>query len=118
MQIPNLVMSKLVNPGSGWVHPVHIHLVDLQLLDRNGLPPRPYERGWKDVFLVGEFEKVRVIAQFRSRDQRDIKGKFMMHCHNLVHEDHAMMTQFEIGQGGPDPVTTAPAQPLSQITPL
>ncbi|MDZ8051284.1 MAG: multicopper oxidase family protein [Aulosira sp. ZfuVER01] len=109
---------ELVNPGSGWVHPVHIHLVDLQLLDRNGLPPRPYERGWKDVFLVGEFETVRVIAQFRSRDLRDIKGKFMMHCHNLVHEDHAMMTQFEIGQGGPNPVTTAPALPISQITTL
>ncbi|BAY94472.1 MULTISPECIES: multicopper oxidase domain-containing protein [unclassified Tolypothrix] len=61
---------------------------------------------------------VRVIAQFRSRDNRDIKGKFMMHCHNLVHEDHAMMTQFEIGQGGLDPVKTAPALPISQITTL
>jgi spore coat protein A, manganese oxidase len=109
---------NLVNPGSGWVHPVHIHLVDCQIRDRNGLAPRRFERGWKDVFLVGEFETVRVITQFRSRDKKDIKGKFMMHCHNLVHEDHVMMTQFEIGQGGPDPVTSAPPQPISQMLPL
>ena len=24
------------------------------------------------------------------------RGKYMMHCHNLVHEDHDMMAQFEI----------------------
>jgi hypothetical protein len=36
----------------------------------------------------------------------------MMHCHNLVHEDHDMMVQFEVGTGGDDPITAAPAQPL------
>jgi hypothetical protein len=36
----------------------------------------------------------------------------MMHCHNIVHEDHDMMTQFQVGQGGYDPITTAPAKPL------
>ena len=109
---------QLVNPGSGWVHPVHIHLVDLQLLDRNGRPPRPYERGWKDVFSVGVGETVRVIAKFGTREGDFIKGKFMMHCHNLVHEDHSMMTLFEVGQGGPDPLTTAPAQPIATMLPL
>lgn len=108
---------NLVNPGSGWVHPVHIHLVDLQLLDRNGMPPRPYETGWKDVFHVGEFETVRVIAKFGRRDGDYIKGKFMMHCHNLVHEDHSMMTLFEVGQGGDSPFS-APAKPLSEMLPL
>ena len=109
---------NLVNPGSGWVHPVHIHLVDLQILSRNNQPPRRHERGWKDVFLVHEFETVQVITRFRSRDGNDIKGKFMMHCHNLVHEDHAMMTQFEVGQGGPDPVTSDPALPIEEIRSL
>ncbi|NER30063.1 MAG: multicopper oxidase domain-containing protein [Symploca sp. SIO1C4] len=108
---------NLVNPGSGWVHPVHIHLVDLQLLDRNGISPRPYEKGWKDVFHVGEFETLRVIAKFGTRDGKYIQGKFMMHCHNLVHEDHSMMTLFEVGKGGPSPFS-APAQPVSTMLPL
>ncbi len=113
---------ELVNPGSGWVHPVHIHMIDLQVLSRNGRPPRPYERGWKDVFHVGEFETVRVVGQFGRRDEEGfgeyLTGKYMIHCHNLVHEDHAMMTQFEVGQGGPDPITTDPSRPISQMLPL
>jgi FtsP/CotA-like multicopper oxidase with cupredoxin domain len=96
---------NLVNTG-GWTHPVHIHLVDLQLISRNGLPPAPYERGWKDVFVLNDFETVRVIAKFGPHT-----GKYMMHCHNIVHEDHDMMTQFEVGKGGPSP-TSAPAKPL------
>lgn len=97
----------LINSGGSWVHPVHIHLVDLQLLDRNGRPPLPYERGWKDVFLVGDSETVRVITRFGPN-----QGKYMMHCHNIVHEDHDMMTQFEVGAGGPDPIKAAPAKRL------
>jgi hypothetical protein len=34
----------------------------------------------------------------------------MMHCHNLVHEDHDMMVKFEVGTGGHDPITTDPAR--------
>jgi FtsP/CotA-like multicopper oxidase with cupredoxin domain len=109
---------ELTNPGSGWVHPVHIHLVDMQILDRNGRPPFAYERGWKDVFQVGEFETVRVIGKFGTRDGNYITGKFMMHCHNLTHEDHSMMAIFEVGQGGFDPITTAPAQPIAKMRPL
>jgi spore coat protein A len=35
----------------------------------------------------------------------------MIHCHNLVHEDHDMMVQFEVGTGGPDPITADAAGP-------
>lgn len=108
---------ELVNPGSGWFHPVHIHLIDMQMLDRNGLSPRPYEQGWKDVFHVGEFETVRIIGKFGTRDGKFINGKFMMHCHNLVHEDHSMMTVFEVGMNGTDPMS-APATPISEMRSL
>lgn len=113
---------KFVNPGGGWVHPVHIHFVDLQIIDRNGLPPRPYERGWKDVFLLDDFETIRVIAKFSAPldptpGKRPVKGKYMIHCHNLVHEDHDMMTQFEIGSGGDSP-KSAPAQPIEVMKPF
>jgi spore coat protein A, manganese oxidase len=107
---------RLVNTGGGWLHPVHIHLVDLQMIDRNGLPPRPYERGWKDVFALDDFETIRVIAKFGG-PSGVIHGKYMMHCHNLVHEDHDMMTQFEIGKDGDSPLS-APAQPIATMQPL
>ena len=43
---------------------------------------------------VGEGETVRVIMRFGPNI-----GRYMMHCHNLVHEDHDMMVQFEVGHG-------------------
>ncbi|MEO1404797.1 MAG: multicopper oxidase domain-containing protein, partial [Cyanobacteria bacterium J06635_1] len=97
--------------------PVHIHLVDSQIISRNGLPAYDYEQGWKDVFAVREFESVRVIMQFESRNQKPIEGRFMMHCHNLVHEDHDMMTQFEVGSRGEDPCARPP-QPVAEMLPL
>jgi spore coat protein A, manganese oxidase len=109
---------ELVNPGGGWIHPVHIHLVEAQILSRNGRGAFDYEQGWKDVFSVRESETVRVIMQFESRNvEHPRKGRYMMHCHNLVHEDHDMMTQFEIGEGAPSPCSQ-PAQPIADMKPL
>src|SRR4051812_7684623 len=90
---------ELRNNSNGWFHPVHIHLVDFKILDRNGQPPLPYEQGPKDVAYVGEGETVRVLMRFGPQ-----VGRYMMHCHNLVHEDHDMMVQFEVGDGGHDPI--------------
>jgi spore coat protein A, manganese oxidase len=103
---------EIVNDSGGWFHPVHIHLLDHKILDRNGRAPFPYEIGPKDTFYTGEGETVRVIGKHGPR-----QGKYMFHCHNLVHEDHDMMVQFEVGQGGDDPFS-APAQPLSAMRPL
>jgi hypothetical protein len=83
---------ELENKSGGWFHPVHIHLVDFRVLDRNGKPPEAYEQGPKDVVYVGENETVRVIMRFDHHE-----GRYMMHCHNLVHEDHDMMVQFRVG---------------------
>jgi FtsP/CotA-like multicopper oxidase with cupredoxin domain len=96
---------ELRNKSGGWFHPVHIHQVDFKILDRNGQPPRSYERGPKDVAYVGEGETVRVIARFGPN-----LGRYMIHCHNLVHEDHDMMVQYEVGTGGDDPITADPAR--------
>jgi Multicopper oxidase len=104
---------ELENAGGGWFHPVHIHLVDFKILDRNGRPPEPYELGAKDVVYVGESEKVRVIMKFEHQ-----VGRYMMHCHNLVHEDHDMMVQFEVGDGGDDPIDADPCQDNDQMGPL
>jgi FtsP/CotA-like multicopper oxidase with cupredoxin domain len=104
---------EITNKSGGWFHPVHIHLVDFQILDRNGKPPRPEERGPKDVVYIGENETVRVIMRFEHQ-----LGRYMVHCHNLPHEDHDMMTQFRVGPpgAGHDPITAAPALPYDRST--
>jgi FtsP/CotA-like multicopper oxidase with cupredoxin domain len=78
--------------GKGnWWHPIHIHFEEGRILSRNGLPPEPYEAGRKDVYLLKPGDEVRVFLRFR-----EFLGKYMMHCHNLVHEDHAMMVRWDI----------------------
>jgi hypothetical protein len=87
------------------VHPMHMHLVEFQILDRQAftmdgdsillvgspIPPGPGETGWKDTAPVGPNEVLRVIARFE-----DFTGKYPYHCHVLEHEDHDMMRQFEV----------------------
>jgi FtsP/CotA-like multicopper oxidase with cupredoxin domain len=101
--------------GGGWFHPFHIHFVDFLVLSRNGQPAFAFERGPKDVVYVGENEKVRLLTRF------DAPGKYMLHCHNAVHEDHDMMTQYEIVKNGVsvgnDPFS-ARAIDLPEATPL
>jgi FtsP/CotA-like multicopper oxidase with cupredoxin domain len=78
------------NASGGWFHPVHVHLIDFKILTRNGKAPMAHELGPKDVVYVGENETVQVITRFEGC------GKYMIHCHNLIHEDHDMMGQFEV----------------------
>jgi FtsP/CotA-like multicopper oxidase with cupredoxin domain len=99
---------RFVNPGGGWVHPLHIHLGHFRLLSRNGLPPPAHESGMKDTFFVGDFNTLDVIGRFGPHE-----GRYMFHCHNLVHEDHDMMSQFQVGQGGCNPCG-APAKALPE----
>jgi spore coat protein A, manganese oxidase len=73
------------------LHPVHVHLVNFQILTRNGGPPRPFERGWKDTVALEKGEDVRVIMKFEN-----YRGRYLIHCHNLEHEDHSMMARFDV----------------------
>ncbi len=92
---------EIQNNSGGWFHPVHIHLIDFKVLSRNGKAPFPWELGPKDVIYTGELEKVRLIMKFGTKDTSSPfsvqVGKYMIHCHNLVHEDHDMMSQFSVG---------------------
>jgi spore coat protein A, manganese oxidase len=90
---------------SGFVHPMHMHLVQFQVLDRqpfeivNGqvqatgppVPPDSSEAGWKDTTPVRPLEIVRVIARFE-----DYTGLYAYHCHILEHEEHEMMRQMDV----------------------
>jgi hypothetical protein len=107
---PNAVeIWEVENKSGGWFHPLHVHLVDFQVLSRNGKPPRPEEKGPKDVVYVGEGETVRLLMRFEHEE-----GRYMIHCHNLSHEDHDMMTQYQVGHHDIDcdSINTEPPQPL------
>ncbi len=77
--------------NSSMPHPMHIHLVRFQILDRSNLRLTPGEAGWKDTVRVDSSSIVRVIMRFDS-----FKGRYMFHCHNLPHEDHSMMGQMQV----------------------
>ena len=53
--------------------------------------PPPTDAGWKDTIDLRPFEVARVIARFDG-----YRGKYVLHCHNLEHEDMMMMANFEV----------------------
>lgn len=75
-------------------HPFHIHGMQFRVLDRDGEPPLPHERGLKDTVLVDPGSAVRVIGEFS--DFADAHHPYMYHCHVLEHEDAGMMGQFVV----------------------
>jgi len=86
-------------------HPMHIHLVSFQILDRQNftvvnnvpvpsgprVPPQPGEAGWKDTVLSHPNQITRVIMKFEG-----FYGLYPFHCHILEHEDHEMMRLFDL----------------------
>ncbi len=84
--------------GGGWLHPVHVHFEEFQLQARDGKAPPIDEVARKDVVRIGsEALPGRSTGEARVRMQfRDFKGIYPIHCHNAVHEDHAMMALWEI----------------------
>lgn len=101
---------ELINKSGRWNHPIHIHLIDFQIISRTGgsRGVQPYERvALKDVVWLGPRERVLVIARYSPWD-----GVYMFHCHNLIHEvsvsvpiltlvsqhaqDHQMLAMFNV----------------------
>jgi FtsP/CotA-like multicopper oxidase with cupredoxin domain len=76
---------------SSVTHPMHIHLVKFQILERSNLALSPGELGWKDTVRVDPSTTVRVAMTFEG-----YTGRYMFHCHNLAHEDHSMMGQMQV----------------------
>lgn len=93
-------------------HPIHLHQVQFQVLNRQGLvldynnepvlpatvtgalrPALPAERGFKDTVIAYPGQVTRVKARF------DLLGKFVWHCHIVEHEDNEMMRPLEVVSG-------------------
>ena len=98
----------LENGGGGWSHPIHIHLEEFRMISRQGgghhgsgdpILCGNLEFGRKDVARLDPDDQVEIIMRFR-----DFSGGWPMHCHNTIHEDHAMMLLWEVANEGDDNV--------------
>jgi spore coat protein A, manganese oxidase len=95
---------------TGDAHPMHIHEVAFQVVDRQGLalddngevlqpiqlagdpmPPEPWEHGWKDTVVAYPSQVTRLRMKFTN------PGQFVWHCHIVEHEDNEMMRPYRIG---------------------
>ena len=90
-------------------HPIHLHLVRFQILDRRRLDtfayqnlkelkfrgpaiaPEPNEAGWKDTVRANPGMITRIIVRFAG-----YTGRYVWHCHLLEHEDNEMMRPYEV----------------------
>jgi FtsP/CotA-like multicopper oxidase with cupredoxin domain len=89
---------EIRNGGGGWVHPFHLHMEEHRTVMRNGrdvsrhvLPSHPDDRSREDLINLDPGESVVIYRGFR-----DFVGPYVAHCHNLAHEDHAMMFGWSI----------------------
>jgi FtsP/CotA-like multicopper oxidase with cupredoxin domain len=81
---------QIKNGGGGWTHPMHFHQEEHRIVQRNGKPAPDKghidDTGKFDVIDLDPGEEVWIYRKFRT-----FTGKYVAHCHNLAHEDHAMM---------------------------
>ncbi len=76
-------------------HPIHIHLVQFQVVDRQIMGgavrgPEAWETGFKDTVIAYPGEITRVKMRF------DIAGLYVWHCHIVEHEDNEMMRPYRV----------------------
>ena len=96
----SLEVWEFINEGGGMgmmggmdmPHPIHLHGMQFQVLQRRGVTHDGYvDEGWKDTVLLMPGERVRLLVRFG-----DYPGLYLYHCHNLEHEDMGMMRNFRI----------------------
>lgn len=98
---------------TGDAHPMHIHEVVFQVVDRQEImideetqqvtltpgsspvPPESWESGFKDTVIAYPGQVTRVRMQFNT------PGQFVWHCHIVDHEDNEMMRPYRIGPEQP-----------------
>ena len=109
IEVDTVEIWRIINIIDDDPHPIHLHLVDFQILDRQPFdvsqfqktgnliftgpptPPDPYERGLKDTVRTPFGYVTSIIARFGP-----FTGRYVWHCHMLEHEDHEMMRPIEI----------------------
>jgi FtsP/CotA-like multicopper oxidase with cupredoxin domain len=88
--------------AGNWTHPVHIHFEEGRMLSRRvrtsqnpdvfqDVPLLPEELGRRDVYPLPPQHRVVLRMRFR-----DFVGRYLIHCHNMNHEDAFMMVRWDI----------------------
>jgi spore coat protein A len=89
-------------------HPVHLHLVQFQIIQRQGFNPSamqkgrlelvgtprlpaPNEVGWKDTAVVSPRDVLTIIVKFEG-----YPGRYVFNCQMLEHQDNDMMRPYEV----------------------
>jgi len=100
---------------TGDAHPMHVHEVVFEVVNREGLildpltgevasplgldgaitPPEPWETGFKDTVIAYPGQVTRIKARFNN------PGQYVWHCHIVEHEDNEMMRPYRIGPPQP-----------------
>ncbi|MDJ0658725.1 MAG: multicopper oxidase domain-containing protein [Crocosphaera sp.] len=81
-------------------HPFHIHVNPFQVQDYTG------QFRWYDTYAIPKQQTVPIQHRFD-----DYAGKYVLHCHILIHEDVGMMQEVQVNdQTGSG---TGPCQPLT-----
>lgn len=106
--LDDIELWRIINTA-GAIHPIHIHLVQFQIIDRVpfdvdayiatgqirfiGKPKAPAENelGWKDTVQCPPGFITRIMMKFGP-----FTGRYVYHCHILEHEDYDMMRPFEV----------------------
>ena len=94
---------------TGDAHPIHLHLVRFQVIDRRpfdlfawnahrklvftgpAITPESQELGWKDTVRADPGMVTRIAMRFEGEP-----GRYVWHCHLLEHEDNEMMRPFDV----------------------
>jgi FtsP/CotA-like multicopper oxidase with cupredoxin domain len=92
-KLGSTVTWEIVNRTSV-AHVMHLHHTDWYLLERQGRRPPPWEDCLKDTFFVYPGERILLAGRLT-----DYVGKFVVHCHMFDHEDHGLMSQFQVVHG-------------------
>jgi FtsP/CotA-like multicopper oxidase with cupredoxin domain len=97
-KLGSFALWEIRNGGGGWVHPFHLHMEEHRTVMRNGRdvtvnpdPGHPDDISREDLAALDPAESVIIYRGFR-----DFLGPYVAHCHNLAHEDHAMMFGWSI----------------------
>ena len=108
--------------GWNWSHPIHVHLEEHQVIQGApglyGSSSDDYTNfsGWGSQYCwrgcdsrsqtgvnLARKDTVRLVPKSNATIKmrfRDWLGRYVMHCHNLIHEDHSMMVRFDVGVTG------------------
>jgi FtsP/CotA-like multicopper oxidase with cupredoxin domain len=93
--------------AGNWTHPVHIHFEEGRVTERTVrvdvglptertvvqtlLPDEDANNARRDVYPLPGQNSVKLKMQFR-----DFVGRYLIHCHNMGHEDNFMMVRWDI----------------------